>query len=83
LDRQGRVCVVYQGPVEVDQLLEDLAKIESMKPEARFTGKLQDGRWLATRVRGFAGLAMGLRAAGHTELAKFYDELAALDARSR
>ncbi len=83
LDRQGRVCVVYQGPVEVDQLLEDLAKIEAMKPDARFTGNLQDGRWLATRLRGFAGLATGLRAAGHPELAKFYDELAALDARSR
>jgi peroxiredoxin len=83
LDSQGRVCVVYQGPVEVDQLLDDLAKIQSMKPDARFTGKLQDGRWLATRLRGFAGLAAGLRAAGHAELAKFYDELAALDARSR
>lgn len=83
LDSQGRVCVVYQGPVEVDQLLADLAKIESMKPDARFTGKLQDGRWLATRTRGFAGLAAGLRASGQIELAKFYDELAVLDARSR
>lgn len=83
LDAQGRVCVVYQGPVSVEQVLGDWSQIQSMKPDARFTGKLQDGRWLATRLRDFAGLAAGMRAGGHAELAQYYEELAALDARSR
>lgn len=80
LDAQGRVCVIYQGPVSPDQLLADLEELKKMPANSRFTDRLQDGQWLALRTRNFAGLAAGLRAAGHTELASFYDELAARDA---
>ncbi|MAW61916.1 MAG: hypothetical protein CMJ94_13950 [Planctomycetes bacterium] len=83
LDAEGRVCVVYQGPVSVETLLEDVASLGKMRAGARGTGQLQDGRWLADRRRDFAGLAAGLRAAGHTELASYYEELAARDAAPR
>ena len=83
LDAQGRVCVVYQGPVSVETLLADVEKIGRMRADNRFTGQLESGRWLATRTRGFRGLAQGLRNAGHIELAEFYEELATLDAAMR
>ncbi|MCH2101871.1 MAG: ASPIC/UnbV domain-containing protein, partial [Planctomycetes bacterium] len=83
LDAQGRVCVVYQGPVSVETLLNDVASIGRMRADNRFTGQLESGRWLATRTRGFRGLAQGLRAAGHGALADFYDKLATRDAAMR
>lgn len=83
LDAQGRVCVVYQGPVSVEQLEADLARLAASRAGSRWTDRLADGRWLAERKRDFAGLAAGLREQGADELAAFYADLAAADRGSR
>ncbi len=80
LDDRGQLCVIYQGPVEPAQLLSDVAALRRAPATARFTGTLQEGRWLSVRVRDFAGLANGLRQAGLNDLAAYYTTFAERDA---
>jgi peroxiredoxin len=79
LDNQGRLCVVYQGPVSAETLLADLKSLQQSKPGSRFTDRLAGGTWLATRIRDFDAFATGLRQAGYPDLAQDYAKLATDD----
>lgn len=79
LDPQGRVCIAYQGAVSVEQLIADAELVAKSQEQERFAGRLQQGRWLTTRLRGFAGLARSFRSNGFADLASYYEALAERD----
>lgn len=47
LDSKGLVAVIYKGPVEVEQLLQDVAKLESPPRDWRNLATPFPGRWMA------------------------------------
>ena len=46
IDRNGRLAAVYRGPVEVDRLLEDVARLDADAVQRRQMNASFDGRWL-------------------------------------
>jgi thiol-disulfide isomerase/thioredoxin len=74
LDAQGRIVVLYVGPVEVDGLLADLATLARM--DARQTGnaRLLGGVRMIARGRDFPALAARFKVSGRDDLAAFYAE---------
>lgn len=76
LDPNGKICVVYQGPVSFETLQADVDKIKNSPANNRYTGVLTGGRWLARRHRDFSGLAQAMKAAGHPLMGEFFTQVA-------
>lgn len=81
LDRAGQLVVLYQGPVEVEELLADVATLRRMNPADRITWPLSGGRRTVHRRRDLRGLADALAGLGAGEVARWYRRLAFTDAR--
>jgi tetratricopeptide (TPR) repeat protein/peroxiredoxin len=45
IDRQGRLAVIYRGPVDVEQLLKDVASLDISAEERRRASVPLEGRW--------------------------------------
>ena len=78
LDGRGRLAVLYRGPLEVDDVLEDLAVLDLDEFSIRAATAPFPGRW-ATQTTPFshAKLAGEMAAFGHEEVAALYRRLAA------
>jgi len=73
IDAQGRIQLVYLGPVEAERLVEDMRWLDpSVKPWLRSRWA---GRWYARTPRDYEGLAAELRKLGRSEDAAFYDRM--------
>lgn len=82
LDEAGKLTVVYQGQVEVDVLLRDVATLGKMKTTDRHAWPLSGGYATFQRRRDFRGLASGLMEVGQAELASFYKDMADQDSQA-
>ncbi len=76
LDPNGRVVVVYQGPVSYETLERDLSLLKQSPANNRYTGVLTGGRWLAKRYRDFGGLAFAMKQAGYPLMAEYFNQMA-------
>jgi hypothetical protein len=73
IDSRGELCVIYQGPVQVEQVLRDAASIEQRG--AQGAGEhLTGGTWVFRPARAFDTLSKTLGDLGRTDLAAFYAE---------
>lgn len=46
IDRQGQLAVIYRGPVDVDQLVKDVALLDTPAKDLRTVAAPMAGRWL-------------------------------------
>ncbi len=77
IDAEGRLCVIYLGPVSVDVLLEDVGRMRLASPDSYVsTEQFGGGRWTTTRERHYRLMARGFRLLGFGELERYYQELA-------
>ena len=77
IDPEGRLCVVYLGPVRVDTLLQDIERMKGVSSESHLTTEQMDyGRWSSVRERRYRLLARGFRLLGFGELERYYQQLA-------
>ena len=74
-DARGELCVIYQGPVRVDVVLEDLAAL-GRRGERSAGEALSGGLWIDPPSRAFATLAKTMDELGRSELSRFYAECA-------
>lgn len=79
LDARGNLVVVYLGPVEVDQLLADVAELERDDPRP-VLDRLSRGQRLVHPKRAFGALARRFEEAGLSDLADYYRDV---DAKKR
>lgn len=76
LDRAGQLCIVYHGPVEVAELLDDVAVLEQMEPGNPGCARLQRGLWHQRPRRDLGLLAEVLGQLAYADLSEFYREAA-------
>jgi hypothetical protein len=76
LDTAGQACVLYVGPPDARQLVEDAAIVARLNPSMRGTLRLSGGRWTRPRPRDWDTLARVYGMTGFEELASFYAEQA-------
>lgn len=76
LDPNGRICVVYQGPVSFETLQRDVELLKQSPANNRYTGILTGGRWMARRYRDFNGLAQAMKQAGHPLMGEYFTQMA-------
>jgi len=76
LDTNGRICVVYQGPVSFETLKRDVELLKNSPANNRYTGILTGGRWLAKRYRDFNGLAQAMKQSGFNLMGEFFTQAA-------
>lgn len=72
IDRAGQVCVVYQGPFEVERMLADLAQVEQMDPRLGTCARLMAGRWENRPRRDLNTLQKVFSGLGYQEFAGYY-----------
>ncbi len=72
LDAKGQLVALYLGPLEVEQLLGDVAALAQMNPENLSATRLLGGFRLIRRGRDFAGLAAAFERLERPELAAYY-----------
>ncbi|HVS18366.1 MAG TPA: CRTAC1 family protein [Planctomycetota bacterium] len=75
IDRAGQLCVVYQGPFQVERLLDDLALMQQMNPRLGTCARLQRGRWIARPRRDLRTLEQVFGGLGYQDFAGYYAEL--------
>jgi thiol-disulfide isomerase/thioredoxin len=72
VDPQGRMVVLYVGPLEVDVLLADLATLAKMDPKPTNNARLLGGIRMITRTRDYPALADRFKVIRRDDLAAFY-----------
>ncbi len=75
VDRDGRLQIVYLGPIAPDQLLADAKRYGEKPPLGSERGAFP-GRWFSGMPRDLRGLAASCRARNLEEQARFYEALA-------
>ena len=75
LDARGQLCVVYHGPVRVEQVLADAAVVKRINPARGTCAALVGGQWVERPRRDFGALASVLGQLGYPEQARFYGKL--------
>jgi hypothetical protein len=70
-DAEGELCVLYQGPVQVEEVLADARAIAG-RGELGVGEALSGGTWINRPGRGFASFAKALEELGQGELAGYY-----------
>ncbi len=76
LDPQGNLVCVYQGPVDLDQLLRDAETAKALNPRSPLALPLCGGRLLTRVERRFGRMARQARDAGLPQAAALWQELA-------
>jgi hypothetical protein len=74
VDKHGLIEVVYLGPVDVDDLIEDVA-IYGLSPESIGVRSNYPGRWFYGMPRDLDGLSRALRSRGLRTLSNYYTAL--------
>lgn len=82
VDKHGLVEVLYLGPVEVEDLLEDVATY-GLSPESLGVRSAYPGRWFYGMPRDFEGLSNRLRARGLRIHSNYYMALFKMSQRRR
>jgi Tfp pilus assembly protein PilF/peroxiredoxin len=78
IDSHGELAAVYVGPVSVDHLLADVARLADAPTEQRIAAMPLAGRWLSEpRTIRLAPIANSMRYANHTSSADWYQLRAA------
>jgi peroxiredoxin len=75
VDAQGRMVVLYVGPLEPELLLSDLATLAKMDPKPTNNARLLGGMRMITRARDYQALASRFRVIGRDDLAAYYEGL--------
>jgi len=76
IDEAGQLVAIYQGAVDVDQLLADVALVKRMDPASGNTELLSGGRWFQRGMREFELLSPVFAELGRERLSQYYGELA-------
>jgi hypothetical protein len=76
LDVRGQLCVVYHGPVRVEDVLADAAIVKELNPARGGCAALVDGQWAERPKRDYRALAGVLEQLGYGDQAAFYTKLA-------
>jgi peroxiredoxin len=77
VDPDGRLSVIYLGPVSVDVLLRDVKRMKRAGRDSYLTTEqFGGGRWTTTRERHYRLMARGFRLLGFGELANYYQQIA-------
>jgi tetratricopeptide (TPR) repeat protein/peroxiredoxin len=77
IDGQGRLIIVYLGPLSVDQLLRDLPELSASDERLRQLGEAFSGRWFTPpKPVLLAPLAQAFDAEGFAQDAQYYRALA-------
>jgi hypothetical protein len=77
IDRAGQLCVVYQGPVQVERVLADTEVLQQMDPRQGSCARLQRGRWFERPRRDLRTLEKVFTGLGYPEFAGYYAEFIA------
>jgi hypothetical protein len=74
LDRAGQLVVIYQGAIDVDRLLDDVARLRDMDPKRASTTGISGGLWVDRGRRDFKLLTEAFDGLGHELLSTYYAE---------
>jgi hypothetical protein len=80
IDRAGQLCIVYQGLLEVDSLIEDVSVLNQMDSRMGTCARLQRGIW---RKRPRRNLAMLIKVFENFGYAEFVEHLEDASKRPR
>ncbi len=84
IDQQGRLAIIYQGAIKVDELLGDLDILDASEVERRDAGVPIAGRWFTPPQQvDMEKLVYAFRTAGYESDACFYDQKAIVQQASQ
>lgn len=83
LDSTGQLVMIYNGPVDSEQLLADLRILETIDPQEWNSTEFFDGEWLIDRKRAFGMMGRQFKAMGFEEMRQFYRGVARVRNQTR